>query len=78
MTLVMSLWDDHAVDMLWLDSIYPPTDEGKPGAARGRCSTDSGKPEERQFPNSKVVSVKSNTVQLTPLSLITSSISRRR
>ena len=57
MTLVMSIWDDHAVNMLWLDSIYPPTDKGKPGAARGRCSTDSGKPEdvEREFPNSKVV-----------------------
>ena len=24
MVLVMSLWDDHAVDMLWLDSVRPP------------------------------------------------------
>ena len=22
--LVMSLWDDHAANMLWLDSDYPP------------------------------------------------------
>jgi len=57
MTLVMSIWDDHAVDMLWLDSIYPLDKRRQPGAARGRCSTDSGKPEdvEKQFPNSKVV-----------------------
>lgn len=24
MVLVMSLWDDHDVNMLWLDSNYPP------------------------------------------------------
>lgn len=45
MTLVMSLWDDHAVYMLWLDSAFPtdatPTD---PGITRGPCSPDSGKP----------------------------------
>ena len=23
MTLVISIWDDHAVNMLWLDSDYP-------------------------------------------------------
>ena len=43
--LVMSLWDDHAADMLWLDSSYPTTDPTtKPGVARGSCSTSSGKP----------------------------------
>ena len=25
MVLVMSLWDDHEVNMLWLDSTYPAT-----------------------------------------------------
>jgi cellulose 1,4-beta-cellobiosidase len=45
--LVMSLWDDHAVSMLWLDSSYPTdADATKPGIARGTCSTDSGKPED--------------------------------
>ena len=45
--LVMSLWDDHAVNMLWLDSSYPTdADPEKPGIARGTCSTDSGKPED--------------------------------
>merc|ERR1739845_338062 len=33
--LVMSLWDDHFANMLWLDSIYP-TDY------RGSCSKSSG------------------------------------
>jgi cellulose 1,4-beta-cellobiosidase len=45
MTLVMSLWDDHYADMLWLDSTYPTTDSSStPGAARGSCSTSSGVP----------------------------------
>lgn len=43
MVLVMSLWDDHDVDMLWLDSTYP-TDGKGPGVARGPCSTSSGDP----------------------------------
>merc|ERR1712176_1099155 len=41
MVLVMSLWDDHKVNMLWLDSTYP-VGSSDPGAARGSCSTDSG------------------------------------
>jgi len=45
--LVMSLWDDHSVNMLWLDSTYPTdADPAKPGIARGTCATDSGKPED--------------------------------
>jgi len=57
MVLVLSLWDDHDVHMLWLDSDYP-TDKPvtQPGIARGACSTDSGKPEEveSQHPDSSV------------------------
>jgi cellulose 1,4-beta-cellobiosidase len=55
MVLVMSLWDDHAANMLWLDSVYPPG-SSKPGAARGTCGPDSGKPEdvEKNSPNSSV------------------------
>jgi len=41
--LVMSLWDDHEANMLWLDSTYP-TDSTTPGAARGSCATTSGVP----------------------------------
>jgi len=57
MTLVMSLWDDHDVNMLWLDSSFPTTaDPTKPGIARGPCSTDSGKPDdvESKYPDSSV------------------------
>ncbi|TEA21429.1 Exoglucanase 1 [Colletotrichum sidae] len=42
--LVMSLWDDHYANMLWLDSTYPPEKAGQPGAARGDCPTTSGVP----------------------------------
>ncbi|KAF8904034.1 glycosyl hydrolase family 7-domain-containing protein [Mucidula mucida] len=36
MALVLSLWDDHAVNMLWLDSNYPTdADASQPGIARG-------------------------------------------
>jgi cellulose 1,4-beta-cellobiosidase len=45
MVLVMSLWDDHAAEMLWLDSNYPTdADPSKPGIARGTCDADSGDP----------------------------------
>merc|ERR1711935_167903 len=45
MVLVLSLWDDHAANMLWLDSNYPPEgDVMQPGVARGPCPADSGKP----------------------------------
>lgn len=57
MVLVMSIWDDHYANMLWLDSIYPPEKEGQPGGARGPCSQDSGVPSEveAEHPNAKVV-----------------------
>lgn len=53
--LVLSIWDDHAVNMLWLDSTYPTTST-KPGAARGTCPTTSGQPTdvESNYPNSSV------------------------
>ncbi|KAL5330528.1 hypothetical protein ACEPPN_000045 [Leptodophora sp. 'Broadleaf-Isolate-01'] len=43
MVLVMSVWDDHYANMLWLDSTYP-VDSTKPGAARGTCDVTSGVP----------------------------------
>merc|ERR1712139_459733 len=53
--LVMSLWDDHYANMLWLDSTYP-VDSSDPGAYRGSCSADSGVPKEveSQTPNANV------------------------
>ena len=57
MVLVMSLWDDHFADMLWLDSNYPVgADSSKPGVARGTCDQQSGVPTtvENQNPNAQV------------------------
>ncbi|KAF5385709.1 hypothetical protein D9757_005507 [Collybiopsis confluens] len=55
MVLVLSLWDDYAVNMLWLDSTYP-TNGNKPGDFRGTCATSSGVPTtvESQSPNAQV------------------------
>ncbi|EIM83934.1 cellobiohydrolaseI [Stereum hirsutum FP-91666 SS1] len=58
MVLVMSLWDDHAANMLWLDSNDPAdANPATPGIARGLCSTTSGVPAtiEAQSPNSQVI-----------------------
>merc|ERR1712150_323553 len=54
--LVMSLWDDHFANMLWLDSIYP-TDSTDPTNYRGSCSKTSGVPAdiESKSADSKVV-----------------------
>ncbi|KAF2184985.1 carbohydrate-binding module family 1 protein [Zopfia rhizophila CBS 207.26] len=47
MVLALSIWDDHAVNMLWLDSTYPTdADPSKPGVKRGTCETTSGVPSE--------------------------------
>ncbi|KNZ77904.1 Exoglucanase, partial [Termitomyces sp. J132] len=57
MVLVLSVWDDHAVNMLWLDSDYPTTaDPSTPGISRGTCSTSSGAPTdvESNSPNASV------------------------
>jgi len=55
MVLVMSIWDDHDVNMLWLDSTYP-VNGTSPGDARGTCNSSSGVPAtvERVVPDSKV------------------------
>merc|ERR1712048_1500205 len=60
--LVMSLWDDHFANMLWLDSIYP-TDSSDPTNYRGSCSKDSGVPAdvESQSASSHVIFSKIKT-----------------
>ncbi|KAK4148445.1 glycoside hydrolase [Chaetomidium leptoderma] len=57
MVLVMSIWDDHYANMLWLDSSYPPEKAGTPGGDRGPCAQDSGVPSdvEAKHPNAKVI-----------------------
>jgi cellulose 1,4-beta-cellobiosidase len=56
MVLVLSLWDDYAVSMLWLDSDFP-TDGTAPGNLRGTCPTTSGVPVtvEADSPNAQVI-----------------------
>ncbi|KXT09663.1 hypothetical protein AC579_3016 [Pseudocercospora musae] len=44
MVLVLSIWDDYAASMLWLDSTYPTNGTG-PGVKRGTCDAASGAPE---------------------------------
>ncbi|KAF7941787.1 uncharacterized protein EAE97_006624 [Botrytis byssoidea] len=45
MVLVMSIWDDHTANMLWLDAPYPASKSpSAPGVSRGSCSATSGKP----------------------------------
>jgi cellulose 1,4-beta-cellobiosidase len=47
MVLVMSLWDDHYANMLWLDSTYPLDAAADTlGTARGTCATTSGVPKD--------------------------------
>lgn len=58
MVLVMSLWDDYAAEMLWLDAPYPPTKAASsPGVTRGTCSASSGVPSqvESASPNAQVI-----------------------
>lgn len=58
MVLVLSIWDDHTANMLWLDSSYPTDkDASAPGIARGTCATSSGVPAdvEGSVPNSQVI-----------------------
>ncbi|KAG8973073.1 Exoglucanase 1 [Tulasnella sp. JGI-2019a] len=59
--LVLSIWDDHSVDMLWLDSDYPTTaSPTAPGVARGSCSTSSGDPATLEASGSNIQVVYSN------------------
>lgn len=65
--LVMSLWDDHSVNMLWLDSTYPTDkDPETPGVGRGTCATDSGKPEDVEA-NSPGATVTYSNIKFGPI-----------
>ena len=58
MVLVMSIWDDYASHMLWLDATDPPN-SSSPGAARGPCPASSGDPAKIR-PGSKAAVTYSN------------------
>ncbi|KAK0618348.1 exoglucanase-like protein [Bombardia bombarda] len=58
MVLVLSVWDDTAVSMNWLDSTFPTdADPTKPGVVRGRCDPGAGLPKtvEAAHPDSYVI-----------------------
>ncbi|KAG8702992.1 Exoglucanase 1, partial [Ceratobasidium sp. 395] len=59
--LVMSVWDDHAANMLWLDSSYPTNlPATNPGVTRGRCATTSGVPADIESKNASASVTYSN------------------
>jgi cellulose 1,4-beta-cellobiosidase len=59
--LVLSIWDDYAVNMLWLDSDYPTTaDPSAPGVSRGSCSTTSGAPAQVEANGASIQVIYSN------------------
>lgn len=61
MVLALSVWDDHAVNMLWLDSTFPTDkDASTPGVARGTCPTSSGVPSEIEVSNADASVIYSN------------------
>ncbi|KAF2794330.1 glycoside hydrolase family 7 protein [Melanomma pulvis-pyrius CBS 109.77] len=67
MVLVMSLWDDHYANMLWLDSTYPTdADASTPGAARGDCATSSGVPADVESKNGNA-QVKYSNIKFGPI-----------
>jgi cellulose 1,4-beta-cellobiosidase len=53
--VVLSIWDDEAVQMRWLDSVYP-AGSTKPGAYRGPCSSENNSPSylRKTFPKAYV------------------------
>jgi len=59
LVLVMSMWDDHFANMLWLDSTYP-VDSKDPSMYRGHCSADSGLPADVEKDHAKASVVFSN------------------
>ncbi|KAK0239111.1 glycoside hydrolase [Armillaria nabsnona] len=76
MALVMSIWDDHAANMLWLDSDYPATaSASQPGVSRGPCSTASGQPSqvESQSGNAQVIfpNIKTGPIGSTCIAILT-------
>lgn len=62
--LVLSIWDDYAAEMLWLDSDYPTNlPATNPGVARGTCATTSGQPAQIE-PTGQNVQVKFSNIKL--------------
>jgi cellulose 1,4-beta-cellobiosidase len=63
--LVMSLWDDHYANMLWLDSTYP-VGSTDPGTMRGNCPATSGVPADVESDQAKA-HVKFSDIKFGPI-----------
>jgi cellulose 1,4-beta-cellobiosidase len=70
--LVMSLWDDHEANMLWLDSTYPVNGTAI-GDARGTCPTTSGVPKDVEEKHGKA-KVTFSDIRFGPLGSTTKSL----
>merc|ERR1711998_509526 len=75
LVLVMSIWDDYDVQMLWLDSTYPTdADQSTPGVYRGTCPTDSGVPADVESESADAYvtygAIKVGPIGTTPLDLV--------
>merc|ERR1712048_1153309 len=70
--LVMSLWDDHFANMLWLDSIYP-VDSTDPTNYRGSCDITSGVPADIEPAVGNTSSVIYSNIKYGPLGSTTGS-----
>jgi len=65
--LVMSIWDDHDVNMLWLDSDFPAdANPSDPGVGRGSCPRSSGDPSDMEA-NHGSATVKYFNIKIGPL-----------
>jgi cellulose 1,4-beta-cellobiosidase len=70
--LVMSLWDDHEANMLWLDSTYPVNGTAI-GDKRGTCPTTSGVPKDVEEKHGKA-KVTFSDIRFGPLGSTTKSL----
>ncbi|CAD6449398.1 27a96152-ac58-4e35-ad8c-52000a1d30b9 [Sclerotinia trifoliorum] len=67
MVLVMSIWDDHSANMLWLDAPYPASKSpSAAGVSRGTCSASSGTPADVEA-NSPGASVTYSNIKWGPI-----------
>merc|ERR1711972_867334 len=57
MVLSVSIWDDFATQMRWLDSKFPPHESAdKPGVLRGPCNGETNHPDHvrKNYPDASV------------------------
>jgi len=77
LVLVMSLWDDGATQMRWLDSSFPEGEQrGKPGVSRGPCDGSTSSPAQVRQEHSSA-SVKYKNIMYGEIGSTTSADGRR-